>query len=237
MAAALAKVSEHLAADFDERPTLQRICQQALSVVPGCDHASLTVRHRPGRFETLAATSPEVEAWDHAQYRLGEGPCVEALTEQEVFRSDDLETDPRWPRWAAEMSHAGVHSMVSVRLTSHAEALGGINMYGRERGSFVDDAYDLAIIYAAHASLAMQAARTVSGLNTALASRHRIGLAQGILMQKYRLSIERAFEALQRVSSHTNTKLRDVAAYVVEHGDLPPGAAQRGDRPPDEGAR
>jgi GAF domain-containing protein len=231
-AASFAKVSEQLTADFAERTTLQRICQQALTVVPGCDYASLTVRTRGGRFATMATTAPEAEDWDQAQYDLGEGPCVEALTEQEVFKSDDLETDPRWPRWAAAMSHQGVHSMVSVRLTSRTEVLGGINLYGRARGSFVDDAYDLALIYAVHASIAMQASRTVSGLQTALGSRHQIGLAQGILMERYGLSIDRAFETLARLASTSNTKLRDVAARVVEGKELPPGPTEHHRRPP-----
>jgi len=233
-AASIARVSERLTADFAERPTLQRICEQALRAVPGCDYASLTVCTRSGRFATVATTAPEAEAWDHAQYDLGEGPCVEALTEQEVFRSDDLETDPRWPRWAAAMSDAGVHSMVSVRLTNQTAVLGGINLYGRARGSFVDDAYDLALIYAVHAAIAMQASRTVSGLQTALGSRHQIGLAQGILMERYGLSTDRAFEALARLASTTNTKLRDVAAQVVAGRELPqaPTAHRRNPPPP-----
>jgi GAF domain-containing protein len=232
-AADLAKISEQLTADFGVSATLQRICQQALRVVPGCDYASLTVRTRGGRFETMAATAPEAERWDQAQYDLGEGPCVEAVTEQEVFKSDDLETDPRWPRWAAAMSHQGVHSMVSVRLTSQTEVLGGINLYGRARHSFVDDAYDLALIYAVHASIAMQASRTVSGLQTALGSRHQIGLAQGILMERYGLSIDRAFETLARLASTTNTKLRDVAAHVIAGAELPEAPTQhRRTRPP-----
>jgi hypothetical protein len=122
--------------------------------------------------------------------------------------------------------------MVSVRLTSHTDVLGGINLYGRARGSFADDAYDLALIYGVHASIAMQAARTVSGLQTALGSRHQIGVAQGMLMERYGLSIDRAFETLARVASTTNTKLRDVAAHVVAEGDLPQAPASTAGPPP-----
>jgi hypothetical protein len=219
-AASFAKVSEELSADFHETPTLERICEQALTIVPGCDYASLTVR-RGRTFATLAATSPLPREWDQVQYRVGEGPCVEAVSEQEVFRSNDLTRDPRWPRWAAEMAGAGVHSLVSVRLAAHSEELGAINLYGRDHGAFVDDAYDLALVYGIHAAIAMQAARTVSGLHTALSSRHQIGLAQGILMSRYDLSVDASFKVLQRFASITNTKLRDLASTVVERGDLP----------------
>lgn len=52
-------------------------------------------------------------------------------------------------------------------------------------------------------------------------SRHLIGVAQGILMHTYDLDLDRSFELLRRYSSHTNTKLRDVARHVVDHGRLP----------------
>ena len=60
-----------------------------------------------------------------------------------------------------------------------------------------------------------------SGLRTALHSRHMIGVAQGILMQLYELNMDQSFELLRRYSSHTNTKLGEVAEYVVANRALP----------------
>jgi AmiR/NasT family two-component response regulator len=64
-------------------------------------------------------------------------------------------------------------------------------------------------------------ADTIEGLQYALHSRHAIGMAQGILMSRYGISQEAAFEVLKRYSSHANTKLREVAHEVVEQRGLP----------------
>ena len=72
-----------------------------------------------------------------------------------------------------------------------------------------------------HATNALNSARLVSGLQTAVHSRHLIGVAQGILMATYDLTMDQSFELLRRYSSQTNTKIRDVAQHVVDTGALP----------------
>ena len=67
----------------------------------------------------------------------------------------------------------------------------------------------------------MSNARLVTGLQGALESRHLIGIAQGVLAMRYGISYERAFDVLHRYSNDTNTKLRDVAAQVLDERDLP----------------
>ena len=48
-----------------------------------------------------------------------------------------------------------------------------------------------------------------------------IDQAKGILMERFKLSADMAFQALARVSMETNTKVRDLAAQVVETGEFP----------------
>jgi AmiR/NasT family two-component response regulator len=55
----------------------------------------------------------------------------------------------------------------------------------------------------------------------ALASREMIGQAQGILMERERISAEQAFDVLRRASQHLNLKLRDVAQRLVDTGERP----------------
>jgi len=120
-----------------------------------------------------------------------------------------------------------VGSVLAIRLANETETLGALNLYAGPTDAFTRDDVDVALVFAAHATNAMKAAQLVSGLTAAVESRHLIGVAQGILMHRFELSMEDAFEVLRRYSSHTNVKLREVAALVVDTRSLP----DLGDRP------
>jgi AmiR/NasT family two-component response regulator len=60
-------------------------------------------------------------------------------------------------------------------------------------------------------------------LQLALESRAVIDQAKGILMERYQLTPDQAFQALARVSMHTNTKVRDIADNLVRTGAFPSG--------------
>lgn len=87
---------------------------------------------------------------------------------------------------------------------------------------FLDrDTVDVALVHAIHAANALTSARLVTDLHTAVTSRHTIGTAQGILIERYGLTPESSFELLRRLSSTHERKLRDLAEVVVRRGKLP----------------
>lgn len=61
----------------------------------------------------------------------------------------------------------------------------------------------------------------VAQLEVGLRSSRRIGIAIGVVMERYRLSAEEAFGVLQRLSQERNEKLRAIAERIVETGELP----------------
>jgi predicted ATP-grasp superfamily ATP-dependent carboligase len=61
----------------------------------------------------------------------------------------------------------------------------------------------------------------LENLQGALASRQVIGRAEGILMHRERITADEAFDLLRHASQNLNTKLRDVAQYVVDTGEVP----------------
>jgi hypothetical protein len=83
---------------------------------------------------------------------------------------------------------------------------------------------DVAEAFAHHASLAMGAVMERDNLNQAVAARHRVGLAQGILMTRRQLTADQAFALLKRQSQNSHVKLRAIAQTVIQTGDLPVGA-------------
>jgi len=69
---------------------------------------------------------------------------------------------------------------------------------------------------------AIDAAEATAGnLRRALATNRTIATAIGITMARYGLDATRSYQALVRISQHTNRKLRDLAAGVVDTGALP----------------
>ncbi len=220
-AAFFAQISRELMEEKAELSTVHRIVDRAVAVVPGCDHAGISMRRRRHKVETVATTSPTAEACDALQYELEEGPCLDAIWRDDCYLTANTSNDPRWPRWGPRVAEQGVGSVLSIRLATSRETLGALNLYADRVDGFTADDVDLALIYAQHATNAMSVALLVSGLQTAMDSRHLIGVAQGILMADHGLTVEQAFEVLRRYSSHANVKLREVAAHVVETGALP----------------
>ena len=80
---------------------------------------------------------------------------------------------------------------------------------------------DIAEAFTHHASLALRAVSERENLNRAVTAWHRVGLAQGILMIRRRLTTDQAFALLQHESQNSHVKLRTIAQTVIQTGDLP----------------
>ena len=57
-------------------------------------------------------------------------------------------------------------------------------------------------------------------MRKAIASNRDIGVAMGILSARHNIRPQEAFELLRVASQHTNRKLRDLAAEVIQTGEL-----------------
>lgn len=88
------------------------------------------------------------------------------------------------------------------------------------RGAFDDESEHVGLLFAAHAAIAYAGVRKQSQLQRAIATRELIGQACGILMERYKLSADRAFAVLVRTSQDGNVKLRDVADQLIHTGEL-----------------
>lgn len=218
----LTELAGKLQAQPDEGITIDAVLGNALEVIPEAELASLTVRASRGRFRTLGSTGEIATTADQLQYSLHEGPCVESLETGEWFRSGDAAADPRWPSWGPAAAGAGVRSFLSVRLLAHGEPFGAMNLYSTRRGCFRSrESVEIVLLYAVHAANALRTAQLVSGLETALGSRHRIGAAQGVLMERFGLTVDQAFAFLGRLSQTLNRKLSDIADEIVTTSQVP----------------
>ncbi len=215
-----ADIARSLHAQEDVEQTLQGIAELACETV-GSDMCGVMLVHRNNRVETAAVTDERVREVDDLQITCGEGPCLEAIGDHTSFIIADTETETRWPTWCRAVLPLGVRSVLSVRLFTEASTIGSLNIYASQPDRFDADDAAVASIFAGHASVALAAAQTESGLRAAMDGRHLIGLAQGILMERFDLSTDQAFAVLRRYSQDRNMKLRAVAAHVVESRQLP----------------
>ena len=219
--AVFAALAAELQQEPDEAVTSRAIVTRMRDLVPEADQVSLTIRTSRGH-RTLASSDPLAREADALQYALGEGPCLEIADTGGWLRSGDVGADTRYPAWGPRASELGVGSLLAVAVTDRDEPLGALNLYSTRTGAFDDrDVVDLALVYAVHATTALSSARRASTLQTAISSRHVIGMAQGIAMERYGIDQHQSFELLRRLSSTTNVKLRDVATQIVETRTIP----------------
>jgi GAF domain-containing protein len=206
--------------------TLTRVVELALATIEGCDYSGLFLVEGD-TVTTPIHNDPIVDEIHALQHRLEEGPCLDAISQRAMLYADDIDSDPRWPRFGPDVGSLGIRSALALPLNAEG-CLGALNLYARFPAAFgvVDRAKGL--ILASLAGLAISAARThedddrrTEHLHAALITREVIGQAQGILMERERISAGQAFDVLRRASQHLNRKLRDVAQDLVDTGDNP----------------
>lgn len=71
----------------------------------------------------------------------------------------------------------------------------------------------------------LEQSRTITDLESAMASRSTLDQALGVLMTQNRCSRDEAFAMLRRASQHGNVKLRDLAATIIQRYSGHPAAA------------
>ncbi len=216
LATTLAQIAREIHATLDLDATLASIVNAAARSLPEIDHVGITVAHRDGRMETRAASDQFVRDLDDLQYDVGEGPCVYAMDAHPVVKVDHARTEERWPRFIPPAVQRGLRAQLGLQLYLEDETLGALNMYSTSSETVSEETAHFAEIFASHAALALGHARLEDQLHTAISTRQLIGQATGIVMERYELNEDRAFDYLIRVSSHSNTKLREVAQEVVD---------------------
>lgn len=220
LVAMMERLSQRLSPGDLER-TLEQITEAAVQVLPGVHYANITIRHEDGRLETVAPTDDLLLDVDAAQFQLQEGPCYDAATDSTYVASPHLAADERFPRYARVAVDAGIRAQAGIRLfdTPQPTARGALNLYSRDVGTF-SDMDMVASLFSHQAAVALDYARHVQNLEQALATRREIGIAVGIVMERYDLNEQRAFGFLTRLSQTSNVKLRDVASRVIAEKDV-----------------
>jgi GAF domain-containing protein len=221
LAQRLSELARTLDAKEGMDETLKQIVWAAVGTVPGARHASISKVQRHREVRTLAATGELPRAVDHAQYDSGQGPCLDTLFDERTVRLSDLSTEHRWPGFTGRARELGVGSMLAVQLFVRSDGLGVLNLLSEVPNAFDDSSEHVALLFASHAAVAISSEQSKQDLRTAVTTREVIGQAQGILMERFKITDDLAFRLLVRASQDTNRKLRDIAEQLTATGELP----------------
>ena len=220
----LGEFARELQAQDDAAGVLATVVRSALLLVGGADEGSISVVVGRKRVRSEAASSELPRILDSLQEEVGQGPCLDAVFEHRTVRVPDMASEARWPDFTRRACAHGAASMMSLQLFVQGDNLGALNLYGRRSGAFDATSERVGLLVASHAAVAFAAVQRHAALERALASREVVGQAEGILMERHRVTAEEAFAVLVRSSQERNLKLHEVARRLVETGVLPLGA-------------
>jgi hypothetical protein len=208
---ALVAACQRIWAAPDVAALWRTVVEEALALITADGAAVVTYTER---FWEILAADPSDAPDDSAAAAVIEMLFRQGLLQQPLSIDDPAE-GASWDgvsRRALLVARIEGSPRQPVRLVWHATGPASLSPHA-----------DVAEAFAQLVSLALEAAMERDNLNRALAARHRVGLAQGILMTRRRLTTDQAFALLKRESQNTHVKLRTIAQTVIQTGDLPVG--------------
>lgn len=201
---------------------VQSLSQAIKESVPGTLGAGVSILDSQARRTSTGFTDSIVEQADFLQYELGQGPCLTAWASEEPVLIEDLSTDPRWPEWRTAVSSLPIKSAVSAPLIANGHSIGAIKVYAPEPSVFDAGTVTLMELFASPAATLLShiqstetPKRISEGLQSALYSRDLVNRACGILMERHKITHERALQQLIGNARDQSITLQEVSAELV----------------------
>jgi hypothetical protein len=218
----MASMADSLVADFDLVDLLQRLVEECILIFDATA-AGILLRSPVGPLEVMVSTNERSEFVGLMQLRVGEGPCVEAVTTGQVVSVRDLAniTD-RWPAFAAAAGESGFASVHAIPMRLRDATIGSLNLFRDRPGDLNEpDALaaralsDIATISILQHRIVEESVLAQAQLQRALDSRVVIEQAKGYLAQRRDIDMDEAFALLRGHARSTRTGLGVVAAEVI----------------------
>lgn len=201
--------------------TVDGVVMYALQAV-WCKYASVVLIAKNRQPQVMATTDTKLAELYQQQIDVSAGPLITCIADEQAISIDDVTDETRWSRdWVDQITAAGIASAIHLPLLVAGRAQAVLSLYSDQPHGFDSDDLAVAHILAEHASVAISSARRNVSMTQAVDARRLVGQATGILMERYHLDGDRAFEVLRRYSQHHNRKLRDVADEVISTRRLP----------------
>jgi hypothetical protein len=158
----------------------------------------------------------------NTMHALDEGPAPRALAASGMQVADDT-SDPAYPPFFSVTASYGFSSILSIPLDLGAAGVAAVTFYAHPTAFFTLDRQRSATVFAEQAvrtiELTLQLTQSqdlTENMRAAMHFRTSIDLATGIIMAQNQCSQDKAFGILRQASNTRNSKLRDLAALIVE---------------------
>jgi len=212
LAEALTVAAQQLHDTVTPHTTMRTAVRLAVHLLPGADHAGISVIERTQHRRTVAWTDEVVRSAEAGHTGREQAPYWENLWTAPVVQMEDSEAEDS----GAVLSELGLRSALSLRLRADRRRLTVLTAYSRKPRAFDEAATRIGRLFTAHVSLALDSATVREQLTEAMRTRDLIGQATGILMERMDMDAAEAFDSLVKASQRENIKLRDLARRIVD---------------------
>ncbi|MDQ0734719.1 GAF and ANTAR domain-containing protein [Arthrobacter agilis] len=209
------------------------LAEIARDIIGAATGAGVSIIDQDGTRISVGATNPDVLEADNLQYEFGQGPCMRAWSTGEPTYIPDTHTDDRFQEWTSAVTKLGIRSCLSVPLLNKPAGLGAMKVYSNTVDAFTNEDRRLLINLARSAAALLghiQASDTPQRISddvrASLAERDTIGVARGILMERFNLDRQAAMSHLIELATDANTTIGTMAAMISERQD---GSTPSGD--------
>jgi GAF domain-containing protein len=218
---AVAELATTAVGEGPPEPALLRVAELAKKSLPEAQEVSITLVEN-GRPRTVVFTGDLAVDLDERQYELGFGPCVDAARSGQLVIVDAADESSPYRPFARLAARAAVRQTLALGMPVSGHSIGALNVYRTVEGPVGDELLEQLETFVGYAAVTVnnvacydRATRASTDLRAAMDSRAVIEQAKGIIMGREHCSPDDAFALLTRMSQHTHTKLREVAARVV----------------------
>jgi GAF domain-containing protein len=187
------------------------------------DGAGLTLVHEDGPPRWVAATDAAMELLEQVQHDFGEGPCLEAYSQDHAVAVADLRTAPAWARIDAAVGQLHVSGVLSVPVRVAGQPVGTLDLYSTRPRTWTAHELEAAAEFATvagelvHTGVELATRELeLAQLRHALTSRVWIEQAKGVLAATQGVGPDEAFGQLRRRARASSRKLAELAQEVVQ---------------------
>ncbi|MCU1436271.1 MAG: response regulator receiver protein [Pseudarthrobacter sp.] len=177
---------------------------------------------RQRKAATVASSGAAAQSISQIECQSIDSPGMAASVDQLTVHVPDLRDEGRWPEYTEAVLGHGILSVLAIPFQLEGETKATLLLYSHRSGRFEGRILETAEDFVRQTSLALRLAvrfahysETAAHLRATLETRTVIDMAVGIIMAQNRCSQQEAFELLKAASSTRNSKLRNVAAAVV----------------------